>query len=501
MPNAETIIRARLLFGMSAQAITVECHIGSGVPGTTIVGLAAGAVREARDRVKSAITNAGFDYPDGALVINLAPGELIKSQTALDLPIALAVLAASRQIPSAPLAGLEFAGELGLYGELRRVNGAIAFASAAALAGRQIVLPVANAREAGLLQDGVAGLAEHLHEVTAMLNQKASLLPPPRSAEPAPAAVRPDPIIGQQAVKRALVVAAAGGHHLLMVGPPGTGKTALARAFVDLLPPLHHDARLEVAGVYSAAGISRDNYDRPPLRDPHHSATAPALVGGGNPPYPGEIALAHNGVLFLDEIPHFKPSVLNLLREPIETGSAVITRANYRVSYPCRFQLIAAMNPCPAGRTCREDACRCNPAQVRAYQARLSGPILDRIDIQVEVPALSEALLKRLRERPPRPVTEPRAQVAAARRYQLDRQGVYNANLAQTELRRHMREAGVDEVFLEDAAKRFQISARGYLKLWRMARTIADLSGEERICQGHMAEAMSYRSLDWEAGV
>jgi magnesium chelatase family protein len=308
--------------------------------------------------------------------------------------------------------------------------------------------------------------------------------------------------VGQDAAKRALAIAAAGGHHLLMVGPPGTGKTMLARSFAALLPDLDQAQALECAAVYSAAGVARKNYRQAPFRDPHHSASAPALMGGGNPPLPGEVALSHHGVLFLDELPHFKPSALDLLREPIETGFAVITRAKYKVTYPCRFQLIAAMNPCPAGRVCREDACRCTPAQVQRYQSRISGPLLDRIDIQVQVPALGREILARLATRPNIDTSvNLRAQIIQARQQQHQRQGTINALLSGEKLNAEIAQAQLDTQFLERAIARFNLSARSYHKIWRIARSIADLEGSVVIRLGDMTEALSYRGLDWEGGV
>jgi len=287
-----------------------------------------------------------------------------------------------------------------------------------------------------------------------------------------------------------------------MVGPPGTGKTMLARGLRELLPELTPQTSLEVAAIYSAAGLTRPDYAAAPFREPHHSASPPALVGGGNPPMPGEIALAHHGVLFLDELPHFKPSALNLLREPIESGKAVIARAKYKVTFPCRFQLVAAMNPCPAGRTCSESACRCTPTQVQRYQSRISGPMLDRIDIQVSVPALPQTLLAKL-ERQPRSsnLEDLRRQIARARATQLQRQGSLNSHLQGERLFAEMVAANLDQVFLEQAIERYRLSARSYHKLWRIARSIADVDQAQIISLAQMTEAMSYRALDWEAGV
>ena len=288
---------------------------------------------------------------------------------------------------------------------------------------------------------------------------------------------------------------------MLMVGPPGAGKTLLAQGIGELLPPLEEAARLEVAAVYSAAGYSRGVSRAAPVRDPHHSSTGQALLGGGTPPRPGEVALAHHGVLFLDEVPHFKPSVLNLLREPIESGEVAIARASFTACYPCRFQLLAAMNPCPAGRTCEPDACRCTPQQVTGYQARLSGPLLDRIDLHVPVPALSEDVLTRLADDGhSRSATELRADVARARAVQLDRQGHLNSTLGTAALRAQIAEAGADAVSLKAAIARHRLSARSYQKVWRVARTIADLADSTTIGAAHLAEAFGYRAIDWEAG-
>ena len=496
----------RALLGLTAHPVTVECHIGNGLPSTTIVGLPEGAVRESRDRVKSALTNSGFAYPDGSVVINLAPGAIAKSSAALDLPIAMSVLAATAQVRADQLANYEFLGELGLFGELRAVQGTLACALAAHASGRRLIMPTTNQTEAAVAPAGAIGLGRNLLEVANIFNANLAPLAPPHLDDEVVSEHEGkhlfDQVVGQQAAKRALTIAAAGGHHALMVGPPGTGKTMLARGFTSLLPRLPADQRLEVAALYSAAGMERQDYRAAPFRDPHHSASATALIGGGNPPMPGEVALAHHGVLFLDELPHFKPSALNLLREPIETGQAVITRAKYKVSFPCRFQLIAAMNPCPAGRSCSEGSCRCTASQVQRYQSRISGPMLDRIDIQVQVPELSKSVLANLAAQPETTAAEElAANIVAARQRQLDRQGTVNAALDAARLHQEMSQADLDSQFLQRAIEKYRLSARSYHKLWRLARTIADMEASEHICLSHMTEAMSYRALDWEAGV
>lgn len=502
-----TPILTRAVVGLDAHPVTVECHIAAGLPRTTIVGLAEGAVKESRDRVKSALRTCGYFYPRGHVIVNLAPSHLTKSGSSYDLPIALAILCASDQVNIEHAQATEFVGELGLFGELRKVTGLLSCALAANNQKHRLYLPEANEHEASLVKEGDFRVAKHLLDLCAHLADDAQ-----SAVRPAQAITKPpvhgnthhyDQILGQSAAKRALLIAAVGNHHLLMVGPPGTGKTLLAKSLAELLPPLNDQQVLEVAAVYSTAGLQRSDYTTPPFRDPHHSASDAALMGGGQSPTPGEVALAHHGVLFLDELPHFRVSAIDQLREPLENGSAVVSRARYKIRYPCKFQLVAAMNPCPAGRTCNETACRCAPGQVQRYQSRISGPLLDRIDLQVMVPQLKHHTLTNLQVAPQQQETAEslRARVVDARQRQLRRQGQLNCWLGITELQNEIANASLPPSFLTHALQQFQLSARSYHKVWRIARSIADLEAAEIVSQTHMIEALGFRSLPWEQGL
>ena len=504
---ATTPILTRAVVGLDAHPVTVECHIAAGLPRTTIVGLAEGAVKESRDRIKSALRTCGYFYPRGHVIVNLAPSHLTKSGSSYDLPIALAILCASDQVQIDKSASTEFVGELGLFGELRKVTGLLSCALAAHKQQHRLYLPKANDQEASLIKGGDYRVAAHLLDLCKHLagEPQTEVLPPTNttSTPPAGSTAQYDQILGQSAAKRALLIAAAGGHHLLMVGPPGAGKTLLAKSLAELLPPLDDQQMLEVAAVYSTAGLQRNNYGAPPFRDPHHSASDAALMGGGQTPTPGEVALAHHGVLFLDELPHFRASAIDQLREPLENGSAVVSRARYKIRYPCKFQLVAAMNPCPAGRTCTETSCRCVPGQVQRYQSRISGPLLDRIDLQVLVPQLKHHTLTDLRSQPTQQDNAKalRARVTQARRRQLRRQGQLNCWLHGAALRDQIVQADLAPSFLTNALQQFQLSARSYHKVWRIARSIADLEEATSISQTHMTEALGFRSLPWEQGI
>ena len=497
---------SRASIGLQAPEVRVEAHLAGGLPAFGIVGLPEAAVRESRDRVRSALGTCGHDFPDGRVTVNLAPADLPKSGGRFDLPIALAILAAMGKIDPGALARVEAIGELSLSGRLRPIRGALTAAQAAARDGRAIIVPMENASEAALPTGSEALGALNLNDVTFHLQTGAVLHP----AKPAGRSVLPTAsgsladVRGHAGPKRALIVAAAGSHNLLMSGPPGTGKTLLARCLPRLLPPLEVEEALEVAGLHSLAGrLGQDGLPNRPFRAPHHSATAAALVGGGSDPAPGEISLAHHGVLFLDELPEFSRHVLETLREPMESGEIVIARARARVSFPARFQLIAAMNPCPAGRDCRGGGhCICPPDAARRYRAKLSGPLLDRIDLHVSVPPVPVELLARpLTTTTSTEDADARNTIARARAIAIARQGVPNAHLSPPATERLCRPDASGLALLEQAAEHMGLSARSWHRCLRTARTLADLAGSEQVHREHVAEALSYRDRPDEPNV
>ncbi|MCX7893766.1 MAG: YifB family Mg chelatase-like AAA ATPase [Burkholderiales bacterium] len=492
------VVHSRALAALEAPAVEVEVHIGPGLPTFTIVGLPEAEVKESRDRVRAALANCRFEFPARRITVNLAPAELPKEGGRFDLPIALGILVASGQLPGRALDAFEYAGELSLTGELRPVRGALAMTCRTARSGRGFVLPRASAAEAALVRDAAVYPAATLLDVCRHLTGEAPLeryAAEPVLARPA----YPDlaDVKGQAHAKRAVEVAAAGGHSLLMVGPPGTGKSMLAQRLPGLLPEMTDAQALESAAVQSLAsgGFRIERWRARPFRAPHHTASGVALVGGGSDPRPGEISLAHHGVLFLDELPEFDRRVLEVLREPLESGRVAISRAARQAEFPARFQLVAAMNPCPCGYLGHYSGrCRCTPDQVARYRGKISGPLLDRIDIQIEVAAVpQEELLGAARGEPSAAVRE---RVGRAYRRQLERQGKPNAELAAKEIDRHCAPDDAGGTMLKQAIVRLALSARAYHRVLKLARTIADLAGAETVAAAHVAEAIQYRRLD-----
>lgn len=486
--------------GISAPLVSIETHVSNGLPGLSIVGLPEATVRESKDRVRSALINSNFEFPARRITINLAPADLPKEGGRFDLPIALSILAASGQINSESLKQFECVGELSLSGELRPVSGLLPAALKTRDAGRCLITSSANHQEAQLAKGITTVGANHLLEVCGHINGQKQLAPEAVSpASAAPFTTDFSDVKGQHQAKRALEIAAAGGHNLLMLGPPGTGKSMLASRFPTILPELREEQALENAAVASVSnlGIDLANWLKPAFRAPHHTASAAALVGGGSTPSPGEISLAHHGVLFLDEFPEFDRKVLEVLREPLETGSITISRAARQTSFPARFQLIGAMNPCPCGYLGDpQGRCNCTSEQVQRYRSKISGPLLDRIDIHIEVPRVAHALLSSQNGQPEESSEEIRQRVTKARTTAFLRQSCTNAELTPKQINSHCKLDTGTNLLLEQAGAKLGLSPRAYHRILKVARTITDLADKENIDTQTVSEAISLRKLD-----
>lgn len=490
---------ARASIGIRAPLVTVETHITNGLPAFHIVGLPETAVKESKERVRSALLNAQFEFPDQRITVNLAPADLPKSGGRFDLAIAIGILAASAQINKEKLHEYEFAGELALSGTIRPIAGALSVAMGAQQADRILILSPGNAFEAALANSKGIYPADHLLSVCAHLNGTRILPPHPQAdfqLKNRGSIKNLSSVVGQEHARFALEIAASGGHNLLFHGTPGAGKTLMSECMPGILPTLSEEQALEVGAIRSLCGqtIDLEHWFTPPFRAPHHSASTAALVGGGNPPKPGEISLAHQGVLFLDELPEFRRDALEALREPLESGSITIARANAQEKFPANFQLLAAMNSCPCGYYgCTQPSCRCSPQQIQRYQRKVSGPLLDRIDLNVNVTPLSKQQLLNTPIALPESSEKVRERTEKAQKIQMERCGKLNNRLTRDEILHYCTVDPATQNLLENAIDRLHLSARAYQRLLKLARTIADIQEEANIQESHIAQALSFR--------